>query len=621
MIRGSIATLAAVLVTASGVQFANTVDLDLNDRAIEVDGEYGAGDRYSYSDTAPEEEKDVAIALTFEELEAHADGESEHDHEIVDLSGDGAEKPADEVAEDSETVEEKPVQPKVEVKPTTPVKVEKKSVAKPTATPTGNQSTTVVRKEAEYHKEFTIERASDYQSTEQYLQNGYVFDEVLRPVNNGGEAVRTRGILYFVKTIDGKETILKELRTSRLLGDSGVRYRHSDKTSIPVNKTAVYTLRFELTDTRWERTGEWFESVSVQVKNPGPKYTGGIKSNLGNKTYTITKTKNHELWMNTTLVKGMGRDVVLQRYNTSSKKWVTVRAGKYSASTGKSTATILKTDAAGKYRMHLPETKIQKAFTSTFANIKFGKSKATIRTYSADRYKYFVRSTNTIKFHVGDFDQKKGQRLIFQRYAPTQKKWITTATVKNPKPGYHSFRTLWGSAYTKTQKNSYRLVFGGTADYWQTTSKSVYTWIENSRYYTGLKKEYYNYYKGKCSSVVPQIDSSLKSRGVAGLAKLYDRVSVFSPHIAKHHRKTVALHECAHHKQYFVASKYGNWSKFRAESSKQLRGERAMEWLADCVANRWAKNSYWGYKNPSVCNTAAGKKWTDRIIKGKNPWA
>ena len=193
-----------------------------------------------------------------------------------------------------------------------------------------------------------------------------------------------------------------------------------------------------------------------------------------------------------------------------------------------------------------------------------------------------------------------------QRRTGTKGKWATIRTVKNQGYGYKNYALpKKAKSYKSSATVYYRAVVSAPAVKTAYTGAKKVIW-DNPRTGSAMEKKAHGYINKYCGDIPVVITTTKK--GTWGRAVMPANVIYIDKKVPAKHLRTVALHECGHIKQFQVYGK--SWASFKKQMDK-LYGQKngkGMEQNADCIANYWHKNSYYGYGGScSGKKGAAGK--------------
>lgn len=193
-------------------------------------------------------------------------------------------------------------------------------------------------------------------------------------------------------------------------------------------------------------------------------------------------------------------------------------------------------------------------------------------------------------------------------------KTVTKSTTKN-----RALKIALPKGNKKSAHNTklnYRLKVSGKGLNTKYHTLPTIRWV-NATKGNAIERKAYSYIQKYCPNAALYVDNKV-AKTAWGIALLSDaQVIKISPKVPNKHLRTVALHECGHQIQWKVHKT--NWNKFVKKMDK-VYGQKnglGMEQNADCIANAWHKNSYFGYKG-----NCKGQKGTvaKNIIKGKPQW-
>ena len=459
-------------------------------------------------------------------------------------------------------------------------------------------------------------------------ESGYYFDFTV--VGRGLTAPTPfTGTFTFTRTIGSTSTQLGSMPVSWTM-----QPREPQQFTTPWRDTVIptpgQTIRYDVTYTETLSTaplvvlpgsGSMSQQVSIVSRT-----TLMSSSTLDGSAVRPGATKGYRISGTiTTGARGLNRTVNVQKYDTSKKKWVAYARAGYDRGSGQFSYTIPKTSGqTTKFRVSIPAY--------------FGYSSAASSSVTVDRRllpvkifnqvmptKYQITGTkNSLTVYVNSFSPEVGQKLTLQRYSSSKKTWANVSAGVTAKPGKRTFALPTGSSSSATATHKYRVRLDKNANFTSTSvSPTVSVRIENPKHYTGLAREFYNGYKAYCPAIVPRVDGSRAGAGAWAYADIANGVTYFSPKVTSQHRRTVALHECAHHQQWKAAhsAKGKGWASLK-RSFTQVYGnwpQSGIEYNADCVADYWSRNSYWSYGGQDRCGGPEQKRWTRAIAKGTIP--
>jgi len=357
------------------------------------------------------------------------------------------------------------------------------------------------------------------------------------------------------------------------------------------------------------------DSVRYRVRNviANPLYTGILSPEYTvsyKKTTTVLQSTSAPIGKTVTSpasssisYSGVFKDtsvvhnVQLQAYNASKKTWSTV------TSTGNSSGSwklVLGPNEAASttYRIFVPETAdATQVVTGNF--IVKRTMQSVIVSNGGGKDKVMPWTANTIAWTVND---DKGTKVQLQQLVGKTWKKIGDRTIDSKRQV--SYTMPKGNANSASQKFRYRVLIPKHKIGYKETAAGDRTIVwENPNRYTGNTKKVYDYMKGQCPAIFISVNNKLP-KNVWALSYLgEDRTEIYGNIPAKHLR-TVALHECGHHRQWKFYS--NDWNGFLNRMNKVYgqKGNLGMEQNADCIANAWAKNSYYAYQGN--CNGEHG---------------
>lgn len=304
----------------------------------------------------------------------------------------------------------------------------------------------------------------------------------------------------------------------------------------------------------------------------------------------------------------------LQQYDNAKKVWVT----KYSTGNDPDGTFSVIMPTAGKetsetWRLNISPTAAEAGIVTSATTVKRYYSTLKI-TQTAGKNKMVPWETNTFAFFV-PLDNVQAQ---FQQKSGTTWKTIAKATVSSKNKYIVKFNITKGSTSSNNSTEQYRMLIPTTnALYKDSATGTITITKENPNKYTGLKKTIYNYAKPYCPTTFVTLDHKLGAQGRWGYTASGTQTITLYDKIPSQHLRTVSLHECGHNKQFALyTSSQKDWDDFVARMNPIYGGSGTlgMERNADCIANYWHKNSYYGYKGNCNGNRATVAK---TIANGK----
>lgn len=318
-------------------------------------------------------------------------------------------------------------------------------------------------------------------------------------------------------------------------------------------------------------------------------------SNLAGKTLTVDRmdyTKITGVVSNSTIY---SRLVEIQRYNAKTKKWEVVRNVWTDKSKRFNVNLPYYSTISEQFRVVVPATLTDSQYVGTATTVAIKKAKYTTSYTTVLQSKTVPWQSNSVYVYVltnpsRPYDIKP--RVYLQKYVGG--KWV----VVNSVVGYGNI-TLGipkGNTSSANGVQSYRVNVGTTTVAETTVSGVVRTTWENPYRYTGMQRSIYNYFKAYCPTTLVTVKK--QPSGIWGRAFLGGNKQVeVSPSVPAQHLRTVALHECAHIRQGEIY--INSWDNFRKKMNsvygQSQNGSKGLEQNADCIANIYARNSYWAY--------------------------
>jgi len=294
------------------------------------------------------------------------------------------------------------------------------------------------------------------------------------------------------------------------------------------------------------------------------------------------------------------RTVQLQSYNTTKKTWSTVTS--VVSSQGSWKLVLGPNEAANTtYRIFVPE--IADATQVVTGNFIVKRTmQSVIVSNGGGKDKVMPWESNTVLWTVND---DKGTKVQVQQLVGKTWKKIADRTIDSRRQvGYAMPK---GNTKSASQKFRYRVLIPKHKIGYKETAAGDRTVVwENPNRYTGVSKKVYDYMKGKCPAIFISVNNKLP-KNVWALSYLGENRTEVYGAIPDKYLRTVALHECGHHYQHkFYGASINTWNTFLGRMNKVYgqKGNLGMEQNADCIANAWAKNSYYAYKGN--CNGERG---------------
>lgn len=294
------------------------------------------------------------------------------------------------------------------------------------------------------------------------------------------------------------------------------------------------------------------------------------------------------------------REIWVQRYNPTAKTWPIQTIVK---TTGNYSIPINKNWPNAQYRIHIPATTGGTSFTGkptqitqNFNNVKMVGTKT---TYA---HAIVPWNQNQISTRV-TLGTAKVTAQLQKRNGTTGNSWTTIEARKNVGNGLITFNIPKGNTSTKNSTTQWRILLPESLWFKQTGTAYMTHAVENPNHYTGSAKTIYNYYKQYCPNMLMKF-TKFPNSNTWGMANLgishYIHIGTTVP--AKHY-KTVALHECAHFRQWAIYG-YTLMSEASPKMNKahNTTGTRGLEINADCIANLWSKSTYWSYDKTGNCS-------------------
>lgn len=410
----------------------------------------------------------------------------------------------------------------------------------------------------------------------------------LKGTVNGG--VRSVNILKYNRSTNEWD-IVQSLKT-----DSKGVFKHR----ITVNSTEHYSAQAVRNDSY----GETFTpSTTIQLQAVDTSFTVGVLN--GQKHFF---SKNSKVNVSGT-VSGANRTVQIIKYNTSTGKWDVIHSGK-SDSKGKYSIPVI-VKSSGKYAVIFPFIDGYKATVGYSTEITVSNTKPS--TSPIIKFAKTVPwQNNNISGKISGVPVNVYSTVSLQQKSGSTWKNVSKTTVKGN--SNYNFSLYKGNTKSKDATQYYRIVISGSGITTTTINNLNVVW-DNPLIGSAQARNAYNYVKAYCPDsaiVVKQLPNNLW-----GTAELGKNIINISPKVPSKHLRSVALHECAHHRQYSLYSR--DWTGFKNRMNKIYgrKGDLGMENNTECIANYWYKNSYWGY---SVQCTGEKQTVAVKIAKNQRPF-
>lgn len=311
-----------------------------------------------------------------------------------------------------------------------------------------------------------------------------------------------------------------------------------------------------------------------------------------------------QLW-----IEGTGGGVTLER--KSGARWVTAASLGSTLQNGRRYATVrvpaaMVDSLAGRtveFRIKAAATPTTSAWTSGAQRLTLPKRTTKVVSSTLANFSGSIVSAVKTNRVSASFNNAEGRTAALQRKINGTWRTVASAkvrgaiaTVKMPVPA--SARAV----------SSYRWAVSATSAASAANSGAAKIVTENPRKYTGYKGVLHRQIKAYCPNTVIQIHS--RAGGYAGLAYIgTDQIAIVSG-LSGNFRKLAALHECAHLRQYAVATKRGaSWEqlKVRLNAIYGTSGNLGMEMHATCTAKAMGASLIKGAGYTTNCSGARGR--------------
>lgn len=361
-----------------------------------------------------------------------------------------------------------------------------------------------------------------------------------------------------------------------------------------------------------------FASLPVTVmskKASAKKTTKMISTTLNGKTKFIKISATPKV--NGKMAKAnAGRTVNLQKYSNSQKKWTKYRTTRVS-SKGTFSFTLPKNMGATSLRLSMPSTKNFKAYTSPKTTIKRTKPASSASVDKALHVRTVPWQQNKIYGWV-DVGSKQKSTVELQERKPGSS-WKTVAKKTNISRGGVTFNTPRGYRSSPDMKVQYRISVKDTKLTKGKTTKAITVQWDNPNNGSKTERDAHNYIKNKCPNTAIIMSSSISDGSAAsGTAQMGKNTITIGTNTIPYYLETLALHECAHLKQWELYK--SDWINFENRMNRihGTKGDLGMERNAHCIAHQWAANSFWTYgTTESMCTTGETGKAARAIAQGK----
>lgn len=363
--------------------------------------------------------------------------------------------------------------------------------------------------------------------------------------------------------------------------------------SIKLSSSSVYLITAPSTYTHKAFVGK---STTLNVENVATKLT--VKTLDGKKKFY----KKGSVVNVSGTVNGGARTVSISKYNTKTKKWDVVVSGK---SNSKGVYSInLTVNSSGKYAVYAPYVSGFNGVYGVSTELTVNNSKPSVTNSKVEHTRMVPWGKNNIRGYISGSELPTNIHYSLTVQEKVGKTWKDVATYKKSGLGSYSLPLNKGTTKSSSATKNYRVKISGAGLTTVYSSQVSVIW-DNPYKGSTREKKVYGYTKKYCPDTPIEI-RAIASQGKWGSAELGTKNTiVVDSKMPEKHLKTVSLHECAHFVQW---KQYGNdWTKFTNDMNKVYgqKGSRGMEQNADCIANYWSKNTYWGYGQNCV-----GKKGT-----------
>lgn len=285
---------------------------------------------------------------------------------------------------------------------------------------------------------------------------------------------------------------------------------------------------------------------------------------------------------------GATRTVTVQRRATASAPWQT-----YVTVSAATTFRIPVTRAwpAGSYRTAIAATATAAAYYGPATTISRPLT-AAVLSGTVQRYPhaYAPWLQNSLTSHLDIAELKTTVRL--QKLVGST--WTTVSSRSGVGSGTVTFTLPIAGRAAPNGVAQWRLYVEPTAWTKAAGTAFMHVSLENPLLYTGKWKTAYALVRGHCPDNLIMFEAMPAGTNGRAYVSKNHRISL-STTLSAAKTQTAVLHECAHFVQWRL---YGaNWSAFsaRMDALYGQSGGRGIEQNAECIANVWHANSYWGY--------------------------
>lgn len=358
-----------------------------------------------------------------------------------------------------------------------------------------------------------------------------------------------------------------------------------------------------------------FASIPLAMSKAKTKWNTKLSSNtLNGKTKYYAKDKTIKVQGKTT--KGSAkRTVNLQRYNSSTKKWSNYRTTKVSSS-GAFSFTLPKSTTSVSLRFSIPATKTHKSYTSPKTSIQRTKPSSVALIDPALHARTVPWQQNKVSGWV-DVGQKQKAKVSLQELRPGGS-WKTVSTKSNVSRGGVTFNLPKGNTSANDMKIQYRVSVADTKVTKGKASRAVTVQWDNPYNGNKMERDAYNYIKDKCPNTAVIISSKINDGSAAsGTAQMGKNTITIGTNTIPYYLETLALHECAHLKQWDLYK--SNWTAFenKMNSIHGTLRKLGMEQNAHCISHQWKEASFWAYgTDEQLCTTGETGKAARAIANG-----
>ncbi len=310
--------------------------------------------------------------------------------------------------------------------------------------------------------------------------------------------------------------------------------------------------------------------------------------------------------------------IVVQRKDTTTKKWVNVAVHTPTKSSGnvhtfKVNVQNWNSPSGYSFRLYIPEHAGVKEWTGPAQKVKWPRYATSASAYTLGD----TSLTSVIKPKKVKVWFTGGKRTVkLQSYV--KGRWLTKATKKTGADHYVTF-TL--PKYKHGRVAKFRAYAPATDLYAAAKTQTQKVKYQDPRKLKGMLKTVRGYIKSKCKSATLALESKRKTPNWAGSAYIgADHIIVYkrlNPR-NKTFLRYLAYHECSHLLTGVAADKYGV-TDYRKKLDKMFKAPagKGIEWVADAMSIVWGASKSQAYYHKKFTKTQLG--FAKHILNGKWP--